>query len=943
MQKKITFALLFLLCHCQNKNETPFLLFGDQFGDTPRFEFQYGSLEEEGEFVENSNELRYESGILCIHSLPISLYNRELGGKFRICWKTDESTFEKWKLGFSLLEEEKNEYPSWMGNGKEWTATVKEYGNWKKESDKLGNILDWDNQIWSNGFVTYQTFALPHPLFLQRSENRCEVLFLSKKISGTLNKQLVLSLELPCPEIAAITEKIQTQNEFWFSECEPGEPVVSEVFRHSDSSFQRFMEWENPKDRFLCPQSESLDWEKEGSKVSFQSDDFSKRTKLILPKGILLFSDEPKYHGISIPKEFVSKLGTNAVIRWGKSSYLDPEFYFRQGEEFFSNEFHPVSCRNQFQFWSSNESFCGNPGLPNQLEIKPKEDSFPSCLAEQIQITEFYPGNQYDSQYPFPGFFEFQNIGESCDASSLNWIYNESIYPLSSKEWIIHSNSYFIISKKLWSGWGIKEKEKPFLIPKVIYQIPKFVWEERKNKTKKEFNPNPSLFHLLRFQQQNLYSIVVESGKEYPHPRQGSSLDFLLYGFHLSPGKPNNYLVETVSTDLLEYNPNQSPFLDFGFEATDVGIVQLERENGNRYIFWKPEGKTLLTFATEPSVCNGNLFYQLPDDFFTSSLSSLSYFGNQERTQIFLFWDPKFAKEKTGGGTRSLHPEPYPIVFSNSLVPSSLCSGDWRSSGGTKERSLEIESLDPQGTYLTNFLLGNHTNVQIGNGNSKYPIQFQFLGNYKYQLDFSSVSSFSHGEQIYSYWSDPSLLKPKSFLEKKGPLQIEAIFPNPKDSQNEWIYLCNRSNVSEDLSLYLVEDEASLDELVSYQTRFPGLTPLGKNGQKFQYNQTVLDPNVCAWIVDPDGKDWFLPIFHSESDLLLTVRTTQTIGNGISSGESLQLRKKQGQNTLLISSFGHKESHSYFRLPVNTGEFLWLKSGASGMSPFDYETFREDF
>lgn len=180
-------------------------------------------------------------------------------------------------------------------------------------------------------------------------------------------------------------------------------------------------------------------------------------------------------------------------------------------------------------------------------------------------------------------------------------------------------------------------------------------------------------------------------------------------------------------------------------------------------------------------------------------------------------------------------------------------------------------------------------------------------------------------------------------MEQKGPIQIEAIFPNPKESQNEWIYVCNRSEASEDLSLYLIEDEVSVDELISYQSRFPNSSPVGKNGQRFQTNHANLDPNVCAWIVDPDGKDWFLPIFHSESDLLLTVRTTQTIGNGISSGESIQLRKKQGQNSILISSFGHKESHSSFHLLVNTGEFLWLKSGAQGMSPLDYETFREEF
>ncbi|TGM20875.1 LIC11755 family lipoprotein [Leptospira meyeri] len=943
MQKQIKILLFFLLCSCQNKEETPFFMFGGPFGDSPYLEFQYGNLEEEGNVIEDSNQLGYESGLLCIYSLPISLYRRELGGKFRICWKTDESIFEKWKLGFSILEEEKNEYTSWLEKGKGWSATLKEYGNWKKESDKLGFVLDWDSQIWSNGFVTYQTFGLPHPIFLQRTVDQCEVLFSSHQLKGTLNKQLVLSFELPCPDIGAITEKIQTQNEEWFSECEPGEPVVSEMFRHSESSFQRFLEWENPKETFLCPRSESLGWEKEGSKTFFRSEDFSKRTKLILPKGIVLFSDEPKFHGIFLPKEYGSNIGTKTKVWWGNSEYIDSEFNFRQGNEFFSNEYHSVSCRDQFQFWTGTDRFCGNPGLPNQFEIKPKEGGFPGCSIGQFQITEFYPGNQFDSQFPFPSFFEFQNKGESCDASSLNWIYNDTIYPLSADEWVIQSNSYFIISKKLWFGWDLKAKEKPFSIPKFVFQIPKFVWEDRKSQEKREFQPNSRIFHLLRFNQQNRYSIVRESEVEFPHPREGSSSEFLDYGFQFSPGKPNKHFASYISTDLLEYGPNQSPFLDFGFHGREEGLVLFERENGNQFLFWKPEGKTILTFGTEPSVCNGNFFYQLPDDFFTNTLSSLRFLGIQNTSPTLLSWDPKFAKEKTLGGTRSLHPEPNPILFSNSLVSSTLCSGDWRSPGLAKERSLEIEKLNIQGRYFTNLSLGSQTNVQLGNGNGKIPISYVSLGNQNYQLDNSGLSSFSSEEQLYSYWSDPSLIKSKSFLERKGPVQIEAIFPNPKDSQNEWVYICNRSDASEDLSLYLVEDEVSVDELTSYQSRFPSGNPLGKNGQKFQTNRTILDPNVCAWIVDPDGKDWFLPIFHSESDLLLTVKTTQTIGNGISSGEFIQLRKKQEQQSIMISSFGQKESYSSFHLPVITGEFLWLKSGASGMSPLDYEIFREEF
>lgn len=942
MRKVTLVFLLFLFGSCQNKENPPFVLFGDFYSETPKLEFQYGIKEEVGDLLENTNYTSYDSGILCIHSLPISLYRQELGGKFRICWKTDEAVLGKWKEGFSLLGMEKTEYPSWNLRGKDWTAFFTEYGKWKKESDQVGSLLEWDSQIWSTGIVTYQTFALPHPIFLQRTKEVCEVVFPSQILDGSPNKQSLLSMELPCPDLGEVAEKIVSQNEEWLRQCEPTDPAVSEVFRHSESSYQRFLEWENPKDSVICPNTQSLDWEKDGKTSSFHSDLFSKRTRVILPGATLLFSDNEKFNAIPIPKDFLSDLGTQTIVRWGHSEYQDTEFVFRQGNEFFSNQSNPVSCRDQFQFWKTKDLFCGNPGLPNRMERKLKEDSLPGCQSEQIQITEFYPGNHFDSEMPLPAYFEFQNTGKPCDGSSLHWIYENTVYPLSAIEWILDSGSSFLITRKLWSGWDLLEKEKPFSIPKVVFQIPSFVWEERKGKGRNKYQSNPSLYHLLRLQNQNRFSVAVHSGNEYPHGRADASTGLLSYGFQLSPGSVNKSFVETLPTEVLEYNPNQSPFLDFGFTEVLEGIVSFEREDGNRYQFWKPNGIRIQTLATFPSLCNGENFYQLPDEFFSETFRSLRYLGRQSGEPVSLFFDPKLVKERTLGGTRSLHPEPNPILFSRSLFSSPLCFGDFRSPGSTKNRSLEVERLPSVFTYLTNLPFGNQTEIRLGNGSRTIALSLQTLEPNIYKAVYENSLPFFPGEQLYSYFSDPALLVPKSFLEQKGPIQIEAVFPNPQQSQNEWIYLCNRTNSPEDLSSYLVEDEGNTDELVAYQTRFPSLTPNGRAGQRFQYNTTLLNPGGCAWIVDPDGKDWFFPIFQSESDLLLTVRSTQTIGNGISSGESIQLRKKQGLGSILISSMGHKESHSSFRIPVATGEFLWLKLGASGMSGLDYEIFREE-
>ncbi|PJZ45562.1 LIC11755 family lipoprotein [Leptospira brenneri] len=939
MRKQILVFILFLL-GCQNKENSPFLSFGGVYDEVPRLEFQYGEVEDAGDIIENTNYTSFESGLLCIHSLPLSLYDRELGGKFRICWKTNEHISEKWNQGFSLLEEEPKEYPSWEIKGNGWKAVALEYGKWKKDSEALNKVLQWERQIWSSGLVTYQTFGLPHPTFIQRTSEVCEILFPSHRLMGSENKQLVLSFELGCPDLGEIAERIESQNENWFSHCDPTEPVVSELFRHSESSYQRWIEWENPKDSVLCPKDPTIDLEIGGEWKSFQSDLFAKRSKIILPHGILLFSDDQRYQGIPIPKEFLSGLGTDAQVRFGNSEFRDSHFSFRQGNEFFSSQVRSLSCRNQYNLWKAKDLFCGNPGLPNLLQTKERDGDIPSCQTDQIHITEFYPGNHFDSEMPIPGFFEFQNLGRTCDGSSLNWVFDHSIYPLSADEWILPSGSIFVLTRKLWSGLEILEKEKPFSLPKFVFQIPNFFWEDRKDKTKTEFLSSPDQFHLLRFQEKNRHSIQITSGNQSPHPFFGSSPFLSAYGFHLSPGTVNESLVVNASTELLEYNPNQFPFLDFGFWDPEEGVVRFERENGKTYSFWKPKGSQIITLAGQSSLCNGDRIYRLPEDFFSEPFLSLRY-KNHLSENLTLNFNPSLVREKSLGGTRSLHPEPAPILFSRSLVPSSSCPSDFRSPGVSKLRSLEVERLALPYHYTTNFPLENQTGIYLGNGSNKIQINLQRLGDASYTVDSGSPLPFFPEEQIYSYFNHPQLIQPKSFLEQKGPVQIEAIYPNPHESQNEWIYLCNRGTNSEDLSVYLVEDEVSTDELVSYQTRFLGKYPLGAGGQRFESNSTILNPNGCAWIVDPDGKDWFLPIFQRESDLLLTVKSTATIGNGIASGESIQLRKKQNQGSLLISSFGHKESHSPIRIPVTTGEFLWLKQGVTGMKAADYEIFRE--
>ncbi|TGM31669.1 LIC11755 family lipoprotein [Leptospira biflexa] len=934
------FFIVFVLS-CHTKGNHPFFFNPSEMGDTPDFFFEYGSIGTPIETDKPNEFTHYQNGILCVFSIPIQLYNQELGAKFRICWKTDEKSAVRIQNGFTHLESKETEYLPFLEKGKDWNLSLSELGKWKGTHDPFPPILEWKNQIWSSGIVTYQTFAIPHPRFVQTKEFECEVIFRSYVLDVSENKTPILVFQFPCPNPDSILKTILSQNQTWFLQCETESPVVSELFRHSESSYQRFMEWQNPNDFVLCPSAKSIVREKEGEFTNFQSEEFLKRSRLILPHGILLFSDDPRFQGIPIPKTFVSELGTREGFQFGNSFYDDLPFSFHQGENFFSIQTDSTSCRDQLNIWKTEQTFCGNPGLPNMLEKIPAKEQINGCTPTQIKLTEFYPGNHKETNFPLPPFFEFQNQGDDCDVSSLNWILDGAIYPFSAKEEILKQEEIILFTRERWLGWNLLERVKPFSIPKVTFQIPNFVIQNRKSKESIPYEPNANRFHLLRKGNQNIISIYSD-GLEIPHPKSNSDENLQVFGFQLSPGKHQKTEIHWIGSKLLEFAKNPYPFFDFGFLELEEGIGAFQTEDQKEYFYWKPRALNLLSFAYGPSVCNGENLYHLPAGFFSDQFNSLTYKDQVTSAFVESRWSEDSLNEKSFGETRSLHPETSPIDFSSSVFPSPHCPGLWRSPGSEKHRSLELRKLTPEESYHSNLILDSFLEVQYGNLRQIFHVPIHFLSHLSFQLNLSSVILEHSEEQIYSYFSHPMLIEPIGFLEKKGPVQIEAIFPNPNAPQNEWIYICNRSMNPEDISQYFIEDETSSDQIVPYQTRFPGTNPKAKNGYGFVTNDTILWQGTCAWIVDPDGSDWYVPIFHSESDRLFTVISTQTIGNGISSGESIQLRKRVNGETILISSFGHKESASPFRKYVNSGEYLWLKKNSDGTKSEDFEIYREE-
>jgi len=169
---------------------------------------------------------------------------------------------------------------------------------------------------------------------------------------------------------------------------------------------------------------------------------------------------------------------------------------------------------------------------------------------------------------------------------------------------------------------------------------------------------------------------------------------------------------------------------------------------------------------------------------------------------------------------------------------------------------------------------------------------------------------------------------------------IEGVMANPSNAQNEWILLCNQSQVAKDLVDYEIQDRDSVDRIDSYVKRKKSPLPTGLTSESFVGNLTLLNPGQCAYLVDPDSVGINLKPKGISPTLVVTVNATSTIGNGISSEEPLDLFKYIGAERIHIHSFGNRYSHNPFTIPVKTDEIILLLPEKRGEGKYDYEVLK---
>ncbi len=935
----------------------------------PTFYFEYGTQEQIGSY--SNDFFKSENSGICLYSLPESLYFLETGAKFKICLPATIQELEDVSKGFRTLDEETNTKTIFHAKSFSWEAEETTLGKWQKEKEGIIPLESFVDLKTFDGTIAYARFDVPSASLYQWDTNHCEVLFPSRRIGETKNSWKLLSVRFTCTQIE-IKEKIISKNEMWLRECVESPPSQTESFRHSESPFRRFMEWSNETDQIHCPRYQHFSFEDgiTGSILSLDPESLrqiEEKHRILLAHSSFLLSTSEQLAGVNVNDELLLQIGKAGVWHFANKIFPQTKFSFKQGDEFFSQTSSDLSCRNQYQYQFASLASCMNPGIPNDLSVE-NVFVFPSCKPTQLAITEYFAGAVTPKS--IPAYVEIENKEEICDLSSIQLTYADDTFYLSAKERLIGKNEYLLVSKELWNGWPFLSINRTFSSKDYKNEIPLLALRSSESKEVNYFPQSINDIILTNRNGLNERSIVFgSSGFLYPHPNEKSNRLFSETGIYISPGESTDvndipFLNLSISELLINGTKDNSAsyperFIEWEDANHQSGFVYFKIENARmvRYIFYKDKNDPFPYVKNGTGNCLPNQGVLLPEGSLTNlemKISNLDANGHLASvSSTFSYNKSLYESLGLSASSRiSIHPEPQPFGYSVSRIHSFTepCSPFSEATPGRSNQKVNQfaanVSLGAEGKpFVKSFTFLNTPDVNsLFRFKSLTKLQTIFSSVFQNVLDLTSEnvsSTFFDSELIYLDWEDSARSIHQSQIFRLGEIRIESVYPSPTNPQNEWVYFCNVTSNQISVVGYVIEDESATDQIVPYAVRFPNQIPNFKPGTSLRHSDSILNPGDCAFIVDPDGNNWYLPPFAKNTDLLLTVASSQTIGNGISNAERLDLFQEIPGSRLLLSSYGNKTSSSPFQIPLANLEYSLLKREYLGNKPSEFQIFRE--
>ncbi|MBE7412341.1 MAG: lamin tail domain-containing protein [Leptospiraceae bacterium] len=996
--KKITtlFCFIsFLILTCKEKKSSESYL---NLSRSEYFYFNYGSRSETSNLQTNKSRVFFEPEIresefeVCIHSHPIELELSEWGPVSKFCFVPSNNTSENLKSAISDLRNSDSSkiFLESSLQTKEGIAELKFYNSNEIAEIAISSeeniLLIGDKKLhdkifrnptfkpikfyskYSKSENNYETsYSARYPTYIL-DENGLTVFFPPNNLDISSDSEMYIGIFFSTENtmlINAFTAFINTipvQNENFRNTCTNLSPELTELANFSNFPLKRFLEFKNPNiEKAICLTYFSIN--NQSNKTEFEN-----TSGFMLPGSVkLIIEADSKLEGIQ-KKEFSwSDIKDKSTIEfttkqtnfeWSLPEKLEMNFE----SDFFSirNDgiFH---CNTSPILYKKSANICSSPGS----EIYFETTDISNCDPEKFFLTEInFGGVQIDNTLSSKGnFIELQYTGEVCDISFMKIINGKSHTPLSVKNQNITTNQTFLIghSDIFQNLTNLIKRDLSSLSPYSSVSISNGIKEKVLFKAiEKEtilINKNAS---------GETHSIILEDNSFQFHPPFTSSYlrpDSKRQNT-MSPGEIHNKYRNTIYSKINEINPfgsykdgmsiTKDKFIEF--YSTGNGTLSLEiigESNYQKIIFPVIDKEKFSYIAKDKPECFSE----------AGLIQSPSFRLNSENLRLILkdFSNNKVLDEVVfqpakGHGLNSNSPKlrrsytrtGYLNQFKNSTKDTE--SGVFYSCLEETEMSPGKENFFFPYLVLQNNFLGSRDYLIIKPKNYK----FSFLNIRQYTAE--PFSEFNSEISITpSYEFEPITIFQGNTLSERGMIYqsignseeikiipregifIQAILPDPSNSQNEWILLCNYSDTDKDLTNFEIEDESATDKITSYFKRKKINLPSGLDDAFFYGNTTILKSNQCGYLIDPDAYNIFLRPFGITPTNIFTIDSTSAIGNGISNNEKVDLYEITPTSRVHIHSYGNKRSHSPFSINSKKDEVILLLPKKSGETAEDYE------
>lgn len=764
---------------------------------------------------------------------------------------------------------------------------------------------------------------------------------------------------------------INAINETWKEKCSHGKLEISEVMGYASGSTKRFIEWRLPNENPICPENINLVIADKTNVINLDS-------PFIFPNSVkLLIEEDSPLQGFVVKDLNWSDIKSKKTLSLHNSDLTDTwelpnNIKFNWTLEEFSLKRNQTACE-----WSTriflNSKFCGDPGVEfAEAPTTPIPPDVPNpiptqqiCLPDNFILSELnaYGLHQETSIDKTGKFIELQFLGvNECKLTDLSLVIGDLAVPLFGTDLIIKPKSFLVISEG-----------KHFIdLPNLIRRNLEFIqWQNSiriQNPTNSKIlwtGQQKEEYFISESMNGNISSMIFTSGFISHHaPTTSNHFKSMYRILHsMSPGEANTEWTNTASGEISEV-------LWAGAYKNSVSIPD------EKFVEIKTKGEGTLELEIIASGKFSKYFFpvQKLDDYTVLSKKSFQCFPqirsipledlnlSSEFTEIQLksFGNPinKFTYNslKGEGKNQTTLKQRASAVHTgnNNIVRTSIqsmnvpiesdCRDQTYASPG-RPNEFEPFLVDESPTIAGSGLFS--LAASIFDMNLPYIVKiYSHLPLAEYSVPLEKINYTNFFKTVFNSLNPSGLsyqrLENYSDLKiyNKDGIFIEGVLANPMNAQNEWILLCNRSTTIKDISEYEIEDQDSVDQIDSYFKRKKTLLPLGVSAIDFSGNSTLLSPGQCGYLVDPDASTLNLRQIGISPSLVFTVRSTSTIGNGISSGEMIDLFKKVGQERIHIHSFGNRYSHAPFSIPVTTDEIILLSSDKRGESRYDYEVLK---